>query len=206
MPRVRRHRLHRPWSGSRATAPHLERAHPPGARRVVSGKVERDVRRRAADRPSRLSRCRPSARRDSRRSRRSIRPPPACRPRTVRRLALEALERAPDLPEWQDPAWLARQRLAGLARGARALHAPTSRGRLSPAAAASPAARLRRTARPPAGPGPAQGGAPAREPAPAIAASELARAARGRPALRASPAPRRARWRRSAATSPPASG
>src|SRR5690606_13810548 len=52
------------------------------------------------------------------------------------KLALEALSRAPDLPEWQDPAWLARERFPSWIEALRALHAPKSEADLSPQAPA----------------------------------------------------------------------
>ncbi|HLK25517.1 MAG TPA: ATP-dependent DNA helicase RecG, partial [Caulobacteraceae bacterium] len=52
--------------------------------------------------------------------------------RTVRKLALEALERAPSLPEWQDPAWIERQRWPAWREAIAAMHAPTSEADLSP--------------------------------------------------------------------------
>jgi ATP-dependent DNA helicase RecG len=86
---------------------HLLRNNPPNARRVVSGKVERfhDERQmvhpdyvldaeRAADIPQIET----------------VYPATAGLPsRTIRRFALEALDRAPELPDWNDPAWLARE-------------------------------------------------------------------------------------------------
>ena len=52
--------------------------------------------------------------------------------RTVRRFALEALERAPELAEWQDPAWLAREKWPSWRAAFEALHHPTSEADLSP--------------------------------------------------------------------------
>ena len=54
--------------------------------------------------------------------------------RVVRKLALAALERAPDLDEWQDPAWLAREKFPSWREALEALHAPTSEADLSPLA------------------------------------------------------------------------
>ncbi|MFV4649282.1 hypothetical protein ACNJUT_22065, partial [Mycobacterium tuberculosis] len=44
--------------------------------------------------------------------------------RTLRRLALAALDRAPELAEWQDPAWLARHGWPSWRDAITALHAP----------------------------------------------------------------------------------
>ncbi|MBE7218424.1 MAG: ATP-dependent DNA helicase RecG [Caulobacteraceae bacterium] len=56
--------------------------------------------------------------------------------RTLRRFALEALARAPDLPEWQDAAWLARQGWPGWRAALEALHHPTAEADLDPLAPA----------------------------------------------------------------------
>ncbi|HEX2818153.1 MAG TPA: ATP-dependent DNA helicase RecG [Phenylobacterium sp.] len=53
-------------------------------------------------------------------------------PRTVRKFALEALERAPELPEWQDPAWLARERFPTWRDALARLHSPETDTELSP--------------------------------------------------------------------------
>jgi ATP-dependent DNA helicase RecG len=42
----------------------------------------------------------------------------------VRKTAEAALERVPDLPEWQDPSWVARERYPTFAQALRALHHP----------------------------------------------------------------------------------
>ena len=57
-------------------------------------------------------------------------------PRLVRRFALAALERAPDLPEWQDPAWKAGRGFPAWLEALRHLHGPSSEADLSPASAA----------------------------------------------------------------------
>ncbi len=74
--------------------------------------------------------------------------------RAISKLAHAALERLPVLPEWQDPAWIAREGLPAFADALRAEHRPESapppvpEGRHRPAAHAGPAApRLRRTPR-----------------------------------------------------------
>jgi ATP-dependent DNA helicase RecG len=58
--------------------------------------------------------------------------------RTVRKFALEALERAPELPEWQDRPWMAQERFAPWREALARLHAPESDADLS---GQSPAAR-----------------------------------------------------------------
>uniref|UniRef100_UPI003982DCB0 ATP-dependent DNA helicase RecG n=1 Tax=Phenylobacterium sp. TaxID=1871053 RepID=UPI003982DCB0 len=52
--------------------------------------------------------------------------------RTVRKFALEALERAPELPEWQDSAWVARERFPPWREALARLHAPETDADLSP--------------------------------------------------------------------------
>ncbi len=56
--------------------------------------------------------------------------------RVVRKLALQALAAAPDLPEWQDAAWLAKQRWPGWRTAVEALHHPATEADLSPDAPA----------------------------------------------------------------------
>lgn len=55
-------------------------------------------------------------------------------PRRVRGFVLEALECAPELPEWQDPAWLAREKFPAWREALARLHAPQGEGDLSPLA------------------------------------------------------------------------
>ncbi|HEY5106651.1 MAG TPA: ATP-dependent DNA helicase RecG [Caulobacteraceae bacterium] len=113
----------------KAHGPHLERQHPVGARRAVSGKLERFGSELQIAHPDYLVDARAA---DEIPSIEPIYPATAgLHPRTVRRLALEALERAPDLSEWQDPAWLARQGWPSW-RGALALlHAPSGEADVS---------------------------------------------------------------------------
>jgi ATP-dependent DNA helicase RecG len=130
----------RAWDGTgfltlvwfKGHGPHLERQHPKGERRAVSGKVERpDVyaselqiahpdyivaEERAGDIPEVET----------------VYPATAGLPsRTFRKFALEALERAPELPEWQDAAWREREKLPGWREALAAVHAPTSEADLS---------------------------------------------------------------------------
>jgi len=113
---------------------HLERAHPPGAVRIVSGMIEPDrfagvlqivhpnymlAPQRAADIPD----VEP------------IYPATAGLPsRTVRRFVGEALERAPPLEEWGDPAFIAREGWPAWREALGRLHAPADDADLSPAA------------------------------------------------------------------------
>ena len=109
--------------------PHLERLLPPGERRVVSGKVEiynneiqilhpDVVKAEAAGDIPLAETVYPSTEGLAR--------------RIVRRLALEALKTAPELPEWQDAAWLDRKRWPGWRAALEALHNPQTEADLSP--------------------------------------------------------------------------
>jgi ATP-dependent DNA helicase RecG len=111
--------------------PHLELRNPEGAVRMVSGKVERDRLgtgfqiihpdylvpiERAAEIPLVES----------------VYPATAGLPsRSVRRFAHLALERAPELEEWQDPAWIRRQSWPSWRAALATLHEPESEGDLS---------------------------------------------------------------------------
>ncbi|WP_374576459.1 ATP-dependent DNA helicase RecG [Phenylobacterium sp.] len=105
---------------------------PVGAKRLVSGKVERFgselqmphpdyivAPERAADIPELEA----------------VYPATAGLPaRTVRRFAHEALDRAPDLTEWQDPAWLERQGWPSWKEALIRLHSPATEADLQPTA------------------------------------------------------------------------
>ena len=54
--------------------------------------------------------------------------------RTVRRFAHEALDRAPDLTEWQDPAWRERQGWPSWKEALIRLHSPATEADLQPTA------------------------------------------------------------------------
>jgi len=119
----------------RGHGPHLERSHPKGARRLVSGRVERSRFDHelqivhpdyfwAADRADEMPEVE------------AIYPATAGLPsRAVRRFALEALARAPGLPEWQDAAWLGGQRWPDWRSALEALHHPEGEPDLSPQSA-----------------------------------------------------------------------
>ncbi len=106
----------------KAGGPHLLRQHPVGAKRAVSGKVERFY--------GELQMAHPDYMIDEERlaeipTEEAIYPATAgLPPRSVRRLAHEALSRAPDLPEWQDSAWLMRQGFPAWRVALSELHAP----------------------------------------------------------------------------------
>ncbi len=110
--------------------PHLERMHPPGARRIVSGKVERFGVEAQIAHPDHM--VAPDRAADIG-EREAVYPSVVgLAPRTLRKLVLEALERAPDLTEWQDGAWRARQAWPGWREALGALHDPRSEQDLSP--------------------------------------------------------------------------
>ncbi|HXV00035.1 MAG TPA: ATP-dependent DNA helicase RecG [Caulobacteraceae bacterium] len=116
--------------------PHLERAHPVGAARVVSGKVERDsfsgglqiihpdymlAPERAVEIPE-VEAVYPAT--------------AGLASRAVRRFALEAVERAPVLAEWADTALVAREAWPTWREAVGTLHAPANEADLSPQAPA----------------------------------------------------------------------
>jgi len=101
---------------------HLERAHPPGAQRAVSGRVERFNGELQITHPDYLV---AADRIEDIPAFEAVYPATAGLPsRTLRKLALEALARAPALPEWQDAAWLAAQAYPPWREALEALHAP----------------------------------------------------------------------------------
>jgi ATP-dependent DNA helicase RecG len=110
---------------------HLEQAHPKGAKRVVSGRIERSGFDHELQivHPDYLW---PAERAEDVPEVEPIYPATAGLPsRSVRRFALEALARAPALPEWQDPAWLERQRWPGWREALQALHHPQGEAEIS---------------------------------------------------------------------------
>lgn len=133
----------RAWDGTgfltliwfKGHGPHLERQHPKGARRAVSGKVERPD-----GYASELQIAHPDYIVDAERAGdipeiETVYPATHGLPsRTFRKFALEALSRAPELPEWQDAAWREREKLPGWRQALAAAHAPASEADLSPLA------------------------------------------------------------------------
>jgi ATP-dependent DNA helicase RecG len=113
-----------------AHAASLVQQHPRGARRAVSGKVEWYGGELQINRPQYVL---PIERIDEIPDHEAIYPATAgLVSRTVRKLALAALARAPVLPEWQDPAWLAREGYPSWREALEALHAPKTEADLSP--------------------------------------------------------------------------
>ncbi|HEY5289386.1 MAG TPA: ATP-dependent DNA helicase RecG [Caulobacteraceae bacterium] len=111
--------------------PHLERAHPPGAVRMVSGKMETD---RYAGAPQIVhpDYILPPERAGDIPEVEPIYPTTAGLPsRTLRRFIGEALERAPPLAEWGDPAFIAREGWPTWREALAALHTPKTEADLS---------------------------------------------------------------------------
>ena len=105
-------------------SPHLQRQHPVGAERVVSGKVERfggELQMAHPDYMVALERAAEIPEVEA------VYPATAgLSSRVIRKLALEALERAPELPEWLDAAFLAREKFPAWREALVQLHNPRS--------------------------------------------------------------------------------
>ncbi|PZU57924.1 MAG: ATP-dependent DNA helicase RecG [Brevundimonas sp.] len=119
--------VHLVWFGG--SPQHIDRLLPRGKTRLVSGKVERfngevqivhpDI--VAVDKADDLAMSEPVY--------------PATQgltARQVRKLVQAALPAAPDLAEWQDPAWLAKQKWPGWRAALEALHSPSTEAELAP--------------------------------------------------------------------------
>jgi len=108
----------------------LEKRHPVGQRRVVSGRVEDERYGRqmvhpdyiqAPDKAGDIPEIEP------------VYPATEGLPaRRVRAFVEEAFDRAPEMPEWQDPAWLEREGLPPWREALNRLHHPTGEADLSP--------------------------------------------------------------------------
>ncbi|MDP3748154.1 MAG: ATP-dependent DNA helicase RecG [Phenylobacterium sp.] len=108
----------------------LQLKHPLGSRRVVSGKVERFGLNLQIAHPDYIL---PPEKAGEIPLFEAVYPATAgLPPRTVRKFAMEALERAPNLPEWQDAAWLAREKFPSWREALVLAHAPTSEADLAP--------------------------------------------------------------------------
>jgi ATP-dependent DNA helicase RecG len=114
--------------------PHLEQQNPPGSVRVVSGRIERDRYGTVLQiiHPDYLL---PIERAREVPAIEAVYPATAgLVSRMVRRFAQEALQVAPELPEWQDPAWLRRQAWPSWREALAAMHAPKDEQDISPQA------------------------------------------------------------------------
>ena len=115
--------------------PHLQARHPAGARRIVSGRIDRESSWSTLDivHPDYLA---PVERADDVPTFEAVYPATAGLPsRVIRRFAAEALARAPELAEWQDAAWLAKNAWPTWREALQSLHNPGREADLSPAAA-----------------------------------------------------------------------
>jgi ATP-dependent DNA helicase RecG len=123
--------VHMIWFGG--SAQHIDRLLPKGQKRLVSGKVERfnaevqivhpDI--FTPEQAGEIAAIEP------------VYPATAgLSSRVVRKLVQAALTHAPELPEWQDPAWLAKTRWPGWRTALESLHAPASEPELEPDAPA----------------------------------------------------------------------
>ncbi|MBX3485574.1 ATP-dependent DNA helicase RecG [Phenylobacterium sp.] len=111
----------------------LVQRHPVGARRIVSGKVDESKFGRQMVHPDYIV---APDKRDEIPELEAIYPATEGLPaRRVRTFVLEALEKAPEMPEWQDAAWLARERFPSWREALTALHNPESEADLSPLSA-----------------------------------------------------------------------
>ena len=123
--------VHMIWFGG--SAQHIDRLLPKGQKRLVSGKVERfnaevqivhpDI--FTPEQAGEIAAIEP------------VYPATAgLSSRVVRKLVQAALTHAPELPEWQDPAWLAKTRWPGWRAALEALHTPSCEPELEPDAPA----------------------------------------------------------------------
>ena len=106
--------------------------HPVGTKRLVSGKVERFGLTLQIAHPDYMV---PPERSADIPEVETVYPATAgLAARNVRKFVLEALTRAPDLPEWQDPAWRTREDLPSWREALSLLHTPQSEADLLPQA------------------------------------------------------------------------
>ena len=123
--------VHLIWFGG--SGQHIDRLLPRGETRLVSGKVERfnnevqivhpDVfKLTEADDIAMVEPVYPATQ--------------GLASRNIRKLALQAVAHAPELAEWQDPAWLAKRKWTDWHEAITALHAPTGEHDLEPDAPA----------------------------------------------------------------------
>ncbi|MDB5422394.1 MAG: box helicase domain protein [Brevundimonas sp.] len=124
--------VHLVWFGG--SPQHIDRQLPRGERRLVSGKVERFNNEVQIVHPDWIV---PLDKADEIPAVEAVYPATAgLGSRVVRKLVLGAMASAPELAEWQDPAWIARQNWPGWRASLEALHAPQSEFDLGPDAPA----------------------------------------------------------------------
>ena len=108
---------------------HIRKVLPPGTRRTVSGRIDGFQGRLQMAHPDFIAAPEDlSAIPDVEPVYRTTE---ALSARTLAKAVSHALERLPDLPEWQDPAWRERQAFPAFADALRATHAPQSEADLS---------------------------------------------------------------------------
>ncbi|WP_138141335.1 ATP-dependent DNA helicase RecG [Brevundimonas vancanneytii] len=109
---------------------HIESLAPRGARRLVTGKVERFNSEVQIAHPDYIM---PVEKADEIPLSEPVYPATqGLTSRQIRKLAQGALALAPELPEWQEPNWLAARRWVGWRAALEALHAPTNEADLTP--------------------------------------------------------------------------
>ncbi len=109
---------------------HIESLAPRGSRRLVTGKVERFNSEVQIAHPDYIL---PIEKADEIPLSEPVYPATqGLTSRQIRKLAQGALALAPELPEWQEPNWLAARRWSGWRAALEALHAPTNEADLTP--------------------------------------------------------------------------
>ncbi|MDA1322211.1 MAG: DEAD/DEAH box helicase, partial [Proteobacteria bacterium] len=109
---------------------HIESLAPRGSRRLVTGKVERFNSEVQIAHPDYIL---PVEKADEIPLSEPVYPATqGLTSRQIRKLAQGALALAPELPEWQEPNWLAARRWVGWRAALEALHAPTTESDLTP--------------------------------------------------------------------------
>ena len=110
---------------------YLESVLPVGESRVVSGRVERWRDRLQMTHPDHIGR---PGELDTLKRVEPVYPLTAgLTAKPLARMVAEAVGRAPDLPEWNDPAWMARKSWPGWCEAVRLAHAPEDEAALDPA-------------------------------------------------------------------------
>lgn len=108
----------------------LQQRHPVGSRRVVSGKVDENKFGRQMVHPDYI--VAPDKAGEIPELEAVYPATEGLPPRRVRGFAHEALERAPEMPEWQDPAFVARERFPTWREALARMHNPQGEADLSP--------------------------------------------------------------------------